>query len=52
MPSTGLVVEPAVFNTVHMIFDLENYNENNESCRKYSRGKYDKYCTDLMLRLA
>lgn len=29
MPSIGLVVEPAVFNTIHMVFDLEKDNENN-----------------------
>lgn len=52
MPSMGLAVELDVFNTIDMVFDLEKGNENNVSCRKYNRGKYEKFCTDLMLQLA
>lgn len=52
IPSMGLAVEPVVFNTIYIVFDLEKENENNVSCRKYNRKKYEKYCTDLMPQLA
>lgn len=37
MPSMGLAVQPVVFNSILMVFDLDN--QNGVSCRRYNRRK-------------